>query len=67
MGATSTARLINPEFDHYQTLKKELALFQTTYPEELHTVRNIKHRFFERKPMQDASTQTDEGLNPVIH
>ncbi len=67
MGATSTAQLINPDFDHYQTLKKEFESFQTTFPGELHAMKGIRHRFFERKPMQDASTQTSESLNVIIH
>ena len=63
MGATSTARLINPEFDNYQDIKKELGLFQGTPLDDLNTSRSIKNRFFERKPMHDASTQTDETLS----
>ena len=73
MGATSTARLINPDFDNYQELKKELGLFQVAHGDDLYAIRTIKNRFFERKPMQDASTQTEETVSrglilyPVIH
>lgn len=60
MGATSTARLINPEFDNYQEIEKELGLFTKRYQDDLNHIRTIKNRFFERKPTRNASTQIDE-------
>ena len=63
MGATSTARLINPAFDNYHDLKKELGLFHSTPLNDLRTIRSMKTRFFEQKSSQDACTQTDETLS----
>lgn len=59
MGTSSIVRLVHPDFDVHQTLKKDLASFQATYPEELKKTASIKGRFFEKAPQVSVCTQTD--------
>lgn len=60
MGVTSISRLVNPDFEVYQTIKEELSFFKTAYPDDLKGATFIKSRFFERQPMADACTQTED-------
>ena len=55
MGATSMARLINPDLDHYQTFKNNLDDFNSSYPDDLTEIRTIKqqHYFFKEQLQSD--------------
>lgn len=59
MGMSSIVRLVHPNFEMHHALKKDLALFQTTYPEELKRSTLIKGRFFERTLTADPCRQRD--------
>ncbi len=60
LDAINMIQLVNPVYDSYDTLKKELELFKDHYGEDLGSVKSTKDRFVERMPTQDASTQTTE-------
>lgn len=58
MSARGMGRLVNPDYDSFQSLKEELALFRKTYPDDLKMIQRMKHAYV-MKPTMDADTQTD--------
>ena len=58
------SRIVNPEDDKQEALKKEWSLFLEEYPDSLQVTQSIKQRF-EKKQTQDASTQTDSMHMPL--
>ncbi len=65
MDMTGMSRIVNPEDDKQEALKKEWSLFLEEYPDSLQVTQSIKQRF-EKKQTQDASTQTD-SMNMPLH
>ena len=63
MGGSSMIRIVNPDYDKYQDLKKELRSFKEDYHDSLSHTALIKH-CFEKKKTEDAGTQTDPIDSP---
>lgn len=58
MGATSMVQFINPDIDNYQTFRKRLCEFNTTYQDDLQEIRAIKQCCFFK------GTQTSDNPLP---
>jgi hypothetical protein len=59
MDASSMTRVVNPDYEKYQTLKQDMGRFDETYPANLLGLQALRQRF-EKKKMVDGSTQTDD-------
>jgi hypothetical protein len=59
MDTTSMTRVVNPDYEKYQTLKQEMGHFDETYSTSLLGLQGLRQRF-EKKKMADVSTQTDD-------
>lgn len=57
MDTTSMTRIVNPDYEKYQTLKKDMREFNEMYSENLLPLQLLRHKF-EKKKMVDNSTQT---------
>lgn len=62
MDTTSMTRIVNPDYDKYQALKKDMRHFDETYSEHLVSLQGLRHKF-EKKKTVDGSTQTDISPN----
>ncbi len=61
MGASGVMRLINSDYENYQTLKQELELFDKDYNCSFFAQK--RRRAYDNKPeLNDAATQTEFGL-----
>jgi hypothetical protein len=58
MDASGMTRVVNRDYLNYQDLKKKFGLFYETYPDDLNMAQTLRNTF-EKKPTQDASTQTE--------